>query len=83
MNNIKEKIEEIVKTLANDKELLAGFKKDPISTIEKLIGVDLPNEQIEAIVAGVKAKISLDDLKKIDDVGDVLNLAGKLFGKKG
>ena len=79
--DIKKKVEELVKKLLSNEKLMASFKKDPISTIEKLIGVDLPNDQIEAIAKGIQAKLGLEKLG-IDDIGDVLNLAGKLFGKK-
>ena len=79
--DIKAKIEEIVNKLLSDEKTMVSFKKDPITTIEKLIGVDLPNDQIEAIVKGVKAKIGLQKIG-IDDVTDVMNLAGNLFGKK-
>jgi len=79
--NIKERIEELVKQLLSDEKMMANFKKDPITTVEKLIGVDLPNDQIDAIIAGVKAKLGLEKLG-IDDIGDALNLASKLFGKK-
>lgn len=79
--DIKAKIEEIVNKLLSDEKTMASFKKDPITTIEKLIGVDLPNDQIAAIVKGVKAKIGLEKIG-IDDVTDVMNLAGNLFGKK-
>lgn len=71
--DIKAKIEELVDKIKNDKSLGAKFQSDPIGTIEGLIGVDLPNDQIEKIVDGVKAKISLDKL------GGAL---GGLFGKK-
>lgn len=56
--DIKEKIEEIVAKLKGDKNLTRSFKKNPVKTIEDLIGVDLPDEQIEKIVEAVKAKIS-------------------------
>ncbi|MBR5287530.1 MAG: hypothetical protein IKU34_02930 [Clostridia bacterium] len=79
--DIKKKIEEMAKALLSDEKMMASFKKDPITTIEKLIGIDLPNDQIEAIVAGVKAKLGLEKLG-IDDLGDALSFAGKLFGKK-
>ena len=79
--DIKKKVEELVKKLLSNEKLMASFKKDPISTIEKLIGVELPNDQIEAIAKGIQAKLGLEKLG-IDDIGDVLNLAGKLFGKK-
>ncbi len=71
--DIKEKIEELVEKVKNDKDIAAKFKKDPIATVEELIGVDLPNDQIEKIVDGIKAKINLDS------IGGML---GGLFGKK-
>ena len=73
--DIKAKIEELVNKIKNDKDLLAKFQKDPITTVEGLIGIDLPNDQIEKLVEGIKAKISLD---KLGDLGAGL---GKLFGK--
>ena len=75
---IKDKINEIVEKIKNDKDIAAKFKKDPITTVEGLIGIDLPNDQIEKIVDGIKAKIALDKID-MDKVGDVL---GGLFGKK-
>ena len=75
MDFIKEKIEELVEKIKSDKNLAANFKKDPVSTVEKLLGIDLPNEQIESIVDGIKAKISLDS------IGDTLGGLKGLFGK--
>lgn len=69
---IKERIDEIVEKIKADKDIAAKFQKDPISTVEELIGIDLPNDQIEALVDGIKAKINLDKL-----AGGF----GKLFGK--
>ena len=60
MEMIKEKIEEILEKFATDEKLRKDFKKDPIPTIEKLIGIDLPDDQIEAIVNAVKAKMTAD-----------------------
>ncbi len=73
--DIKAKIEEIVNKLQNDKALLSSFEKEPVKTIEKLLGVDLPDETIRKIVDGVKAKI------KVDDVKGILNGVKGLFGK--
>ena len=77
--DIKEKIEEIVETLKKDEDLLKKFQKDPVSVIEKLIGVDLPNDQFDKIVDAIKAKINID---KIGDVLEGLGGLGGLFGKK-
>lgn len=71
--DIKKKIEELVEKLKNDKTLLSKFQKDPITTVEGLLGIDLPNDQVEKIVEGIKAKLSLDKLSGA--------LSG-LFGKK-
>lgn len=80
MDQIKEKIEEIVKKLTENKDLLENFKKNPVKTVETLLGIDLPDDTIEKIVDGVKAKITLgklDDLK--DDLGGALGALKKLF----
>lgn len=77
--DIKEQIESIVGKLKNDKNLLADFKKDPIKTVEKLLGIDLPDEALEKVVDGVKAKLGLD---KVKDAAGALGALGGLFGKK-
>ena len=83
MDIIKEKINEIVEKIKNDKDIAAKFKKDPVTTVEGLIGIDLPNDQIEKIIEGIKAKIALDkiDLDNID-LGKVAGALGGFFGKK-
>ena len=73
MDLIKEKIDEIVEKIKNDKDIAAKFKKDPITTVEGLLGVDLPNDQINDVVEAIKAKLTVDKL------GSAL---GGLFGRK-
>ena len=70
--DIKAKIEQAAKKLLSDKDLLAKFEKNPTSVIEELIGVDLPDDQVNQLIEGIKAKIKLDKL------GGAL---GGLFGK--
>ena len=74
--DIKEKIEELVEKIQNDKDILAKFRKDPVAVVEKLIGMDLPDDQIEKVADMVKAKLDLDKM------GDALGMLGGLFGKK-
>ncbi|MBE6564948.1 MAG: hypothetical protein E7655_06725 [Ruminococcaceae bacterium] len=76
--DIKEKIEELVEKIKKDDSILENFQKDPIATVEKLLGIDLPNDQIEKIVDGVKAKIGMDQLS--DGLKSLKKLGG-LFGK--
>lgn len=75
MAQLKEKVEEIVEKIKSDKDIAAKFRKDPIATVEDLIGIDLPNEQIENAVEMIKAKIDLDK------IGDALGGLKGLFGK--
>ncbi len=69
--DIKEKIEELVNKVKNDKDFGDDFKKDPVKAVESVIGIDLPDEQIEKVIDGVKAKISLDDIG--DKIGDLFD----------
>ena len=71
--DIKAEITKIVDKIKNDDDLLNKFKKDPIKAVESIIGVDLPDDIIEKVVDGVKAKISLDK------AGDILDGLKKLF----
>ena len=74
--DIKAKVEEIVDKIKKDDELKALFQKDPVAALEKITGLDLPDDKIDAVIDAVKAKIS------IDSVGDALKGLGGLFGKK-
>lgn len=75
MEIVKDKIEEIVAKIKKDNKLAEKFQKDPVGTVESLLDIDLPNEQLEPLVNGIKAKLDLDK------IGDALGGLGKLFGK--
>jgi len=68
MENIKEKIEEIVNKVKNDKDFAKKFQEEPIKALEDVIGVDLPDDKINEIINTVKAKIKLDDSKIVDKI---------------
>lgn len=74
--DIKAKPEELVEKLQEDEALQESFQKDPISAVEKLIGIDLPDDRIEALADAVKARLDLDRL------GGALGGLGSLFGKR-
>ncbi len=61
--DIKAKIDEIVNKVKNDKDFASKFTSDPVKAVEGVIGIDLPDDQINAVIDGVKAKISVDDIK--------------------
>lgn len=71
--DVKAKVEELVGKIQKDPALLKSFKADPVKTVEKLLGVDLPDDKLKPLVAGVKAKLAAGD------IGDKLDGLKKLF----
>lgn len=69
MDKIKEKIEEIVKKIKNDKDFAKKFKKDPVKALEDVSGFDIPEDKIEDIITAIQAKVTVD---KVDDALDKL-----------
>lgn len=70
--DLKEQIAELVDRIRKDPKLLARFQTEPTKAVESLLGVDLPDDAIEKVVAGIKEKLSgeavsgaLDLLKKL------------------
>ena len=73
--DIKEKIEKVAKKLLSDKKLLEKFEKNPVKVIEELVDVDLPDDLVNDLVKGIKAKLAADK------VGGALEGLGKLLKK--
>ena len=65
--DVKAKIEEIVEKVTKDEELRKLFQKEPVKAVEKVLGVDLPDDVVEKIIAGVKSKITADKLSGAAD----------------
>ena len=64
--DIKAKIDEIVNKVKSDPDIASKFQKDPIKTVEGILGVDLPD--------GVKAKVNVDELKgKLGALGGIFD----------
>ena len=74
MCNIKtEKVNEVVAKLKSDDKLRAQFMKEPVKTLEQILGVDLPDDVIEKIVNAVKVNLTAED------IGDLVGAAMKIF----
>ncbi|MCR5251661.1 MAG: hypothetical protein K6E50_13745 [Lachnospiraceae bacterium] len=71
--DIKAKIDEIVKKVKADPKLMKDFSEDPVKTVEKLAGVDIPDDIEGQIVNGVKAALAGGKL------GDVVEAVKKLL----
>ncbi|MBR3705256.1 MAG: hypothetical protein IKM11_07210 [Oscillospiraceae bacterium] len=74
--DLKKMIEELVEKIEKDPDILKKFNDEPVKCLEKLLEVDLPDDQVEKLIDGIKAKLTLDK------VGDILGGLGGLFGKK-
>ena len=78
--DIQKIISDVLAKLQGDDGLLAKFKAEPVKTIEGLIGIDLPDEQLDAVVKGVMAKIDVEEVAK--KTGDIIGWLKGLLGKK-
>lgn len=65
--DIKAQITTTVEKITKDKELQELFKKDPVKAVEKVLGVDLPDDVVNKVVDGVKAKLSVDKAAGVVD----------------
>ncbi len=65
--DIKAKIDEVVKKVQGDPSIATNFEKEPVKTVEGIIGVDLPDDVINSVVDGVKAKLTADTAGGIVD----------------
>jgi len=74
--DIQKIIADAVTLLTENEDMLKAFNQNPAKTLEKMLGIDLPDDKVNAIVAGIKAKLGLDD------VMDMAQKLAGLFGKK-
>lgn len=83
IDEIKDKIEEAAGKIKADETIAKRFATDPVSVVEELIGIDLPNDKIDEVVDAIKSKVNIDGI--LDKLGGAENVIGKLgglFGKK-
>ena len=71
--DIKAKIDEVAGKIQNDPSIAEEFKTNPVGAVEKILGVDLPDDVINNVITGVKAKLG---------VSNIADAIGGLFGKK-
>ncbi len=77
--DIQKIIREALEKLTSDETLKNDFMQNPTKVLEKVFQVDLPDEQIDAVIKGIMAKLKVDDLA--DTAKGVLGALGGLFGK--
>ncbi len=73
-------ITDVVAKLKADPSLLKNFAADPVKTLESLTGIDLPDDQINAVIDGIKGKIDLGGVDLKEATGLIDKIKG-IFGK--
>lgn len=73
--DIKEQIKKAVDSITKDRKLQEQFQKEPVKALESILGVDLPDEVINQVIQGVKAKLT------VENVSDAVDALKGLFNK--
>ena len=90
LREVLDKVEDAVKELKENDKLREQFKDEPVETLEKLIGRDLPDEKVKKVVDLIEAKLDDADVDeklaalgdKLEDFGDDLkDKVGGFFKK--
>lgn len=71
--DIKAMVSKAAKKIMSDKTLQKQFQTDPVKALEKVLGVDLPDEILNPIIEGVKAQMTAEK------IGDAADFIKKLF----
>lgn len=65
--DMKAQINKIMEEVSKNPDIKKEFEKEPVKVIEKVIGIDLPDDVVMKIVDGVKAKMTVDGVSKAAD----------------
>ena len=74
--DIQKIIADVVAKLTGNPDLIKSFLNNPVELLEKTFGIDLPDDQINQVIEGVKGKLDLSNI----DLNDTAGLLGKLKG---
>ena len=78
--DIQKIINDVVAKLTGNPDLIKSFLSNPVQLLEKTFGIDLPDDQINQIIEGVKGKLDLSNIDLKEATGLLGNLKG-LFWK--
>lgn len=77
--DIQKIISDVLAKLEGDDNLIEKFTAQPVKTLESLLNVDLPDDQINAVIDAIKAKLQLNDVAK--SASGILDAVKGLFSK--
>ena len=66
--SIQEKFSDAMERIKSDPNLANEFKEDPVKTAESVLGVDLPDEQVEGFINHIKVNVDLSEIKSPSDL---------------
>lgn len=72
-------IKDALDQLEGNDDLIKAFLADPVKTLEKKLGIDLPDDKIQPVIDGIKAKLKMDDAA--EKAKGLLGAVKGLFGK--
>lgn len=78
IKDIENKVSQVIKKAESDPDFMAALKRDPVKTVEGLLGVDLPDAEIMAIAEAARGKISLE--KGADSAKEIIGEIGDKIG---
>ena len=61
--DIEKIVTEVVGKLTGNQSLIDEFLKDPAKVLKEKLGVDVPSDKVNAVVAAVKTKLGIKDAK--------------------
>lgn len=65
--DIKEQISRIVEEVSKNPNMKEQFEKEPVKVIEKVTGIDMPDDIVMKVIDGVKAKMTIGNVSKAAD----------------
>lgn len=65
--DLKAQINKIIEEISKNPNIREEFEKEPVKVIERVIGIDLPDDVVMKIIDGVKAKLTIDGVSKAAD----------------
>ncbi|MBQ8312153.1 MAG: hypothetical protein IJX84_02970 [Clostridia bacterium] len=77
--DIQKIISDVLAKLEGDDNLIAKFTADPVKTLEGLLNVDLPDDQINAVIDAIKAKLNLNEVA--ENASGILGAIKNIFKK--
>lgn len=66
--DIMEQVKKAVEGISKDKKLQEQFQKEPVKALESVLGMDLPDDVVNQVIQGVKAKLTADNVSGAVDV---------------